>query len=487
MNKKYQHLDLISKVGIFAGSLLATSLAVYFYSPAIKTHAYNNESRSGASDSIQVGVFVDPYIGIAVDKETLELSAAPNTFVSGPVDVYVTTNSYLGHTLTIEDVDSNTNLVHENANIQDAFTSAFDGAKTSSTMADKNWGFSVDGMNFYKIPVHGMSTLINKTDDSSPEDPGYDTKTVNFGAKVSMNSTSGTYSDIVLFTAYVNTQDGNVYETVNGEKVRVPVYKMGGTTQNMQNFDCELMEIGQTLNTTDLRDGNVYSVGRLPDGKCWMRQNLRLTDYTLTPEDSDVTSNFVLKASNISDFDVDEFDNSNPRNNAVYYKDNNYGAYYSWYTATVGSVDVEAPLGSSTSGGTLQSSVCPKGWRLVNDYEFYYLANAMNPDSGGTVERSTSSSWYYIPDDYQLLNLTPSGVVENGTLYLDSTESDFHTSDFDVNSDRNVISSDMLHTSSDLEKTNINYANRVYGQGLPVRCLTGIGIPIEHEEAGHEM
>ncbi|MBQ3309917.1 InlB B-repeat-containing protein, partial [Candidatus Saccharibacteria bacterium] len=49
---------------------------------------------------------------------------------------------------------------------------------------------------------------------------------------------------------------------------------------------------------SDTRDSKTYVVRKLADGNCWMVQNLRLVgSRTLTPSDSDVTSNFVLPAS----------------------------------------------------------------------------------------------------------------------------------------------------------------------------------------------
>ena len=105
-----------------------------------------------------------------------------------------------------------------------------------------------------------------------------------------------------------------------------------------------------TVTLTDTRDNNTYTISKLADGKCWMTQNLRIIDKTITPADSNVTANYTIPASSINGF------SSNNTSNA--YIDNTYGGYYSWYTATAGTGTY-----SMSSGKTL-ASICPKGWRL---------------------------------------------------------------------------------------------------------------------------
>lgn len=87
----------------------------------------------------------------------------------------------------------------------------------------------------------------------------------------------------------------------------------------------------------DTRDNNSYRVRKLADGNCWMTENLRLKTATLTPEDSDVSSNY-----NLSQY-------------STYNNNTSYGSYYTWAVATAGSPIV---------GGEAQGSICPKGWRL---------------------------------------------------------------------------------------------------------------------------
>ena len=137
---------------------------------------------------------------------------------------------------------------------------------------------------------------------------------------------------------------------------------------NMQDMTPEICAKAQTHQTTtlrDIRDGNTYTVAKLKDGKCWMTQNLRIIDKTITPADSDVTANYAIPASSINGF------SSNNTSNA--YVDND-GGLYTWYTATAGT----GTQSMSTQGQNTTVSICPKGWRLPtsgNGGEFEALNN----------------------------------------------------------------------------------------------------------------
>ena len=137
---------------------------------------------------------------------------------------------------------------------------------------------------------------------------------------------------------------------------------------NMQDMTPEICAKAQTHQTTtlrDARDGNTYAVAKLKDGKCWMTQNLRIINKTITPADSDVTTNYAIPASSINGF------SSNNTSNA--YVDND-GGLYTWYTATAGT----GTQSMSTQGQNTTVSICPKGWRLPtsgNGGEFEALNN----------------------------------------------------------------------------------------------------------------
>ena len=188
---------------------------------------------------------------------------------------------------------------------------------------------------------------------------------------------------------------GDMYE-LNKNGNTATLYAMWEPT-TMQTFGdyCKAMEFGAegTIILTDTRDKNTYRVRKLKDGengKCWIVDNLKIAGKTLTPADSDVSSNFVLPSSS--------------KNNPVGFEalsvyvppvDNppelvKYGGYYNWYTATAGT-------GTTALDGSIRkkdapSSICPKGWHLPTGgsggdfeilYEQYPTLSAMQTDTNG--------------------------------------------------------------------------------------------------------
>ena len=124
--------------------------------------------------------------------------------------------------------------------------------------------------------------------------------------------------------------------------------------QEMESDICAASNIGDSNTLTDSRDNKTYTIKKLSDEKCWMTQNLRTVNKTLTQSDSNTSGNFIVPAS------ASWTDKSTTGNHAYYGNDTDYGAYYTWYTATAG-----------TNASTYD--ICPKGWRLPTSGEFQAL------------------------------------------------------------------------------------------------------------------
>ncbi len=162
---------------------------------------------------------------------------------------------------------------------------------------------------------------------------------------------------------------------------------------------------------TDTRDGNVYTVARLADGKCWMTENLRLDDSaTLTTTNTNNplhdTNNIVtlktdyangtienhLAASNsgtwcnsnsaacidqtmlntnntrISDSSLNPSYSANDAASKWY----GYGNYYNWYSATAGN----GTYSFSTNNNSVTGDLCPAGWHLPKGGDKNNTANS---------------------------------------------------------------------------------------------------------------
>ena len=123
--------------------------------------------------------------------------------------------------------------------------------------------------------------------------------------------------------------------------------------QDMTPEVCEETEVGITATLTDKRDNNTYAIAKLPDGACWMTQNLRLAGgRTLTPEDSNVTRNWTFPTGSLASGDSYTEARSAISTNV------SYGGYYNYCAASAGTVCNSSSVHNATQG------ICPKGWRL---------------------------------------------------------------------------------------------------------------------------
>ena len=206
---------------------------------------------------------------------------------------------------------------------------------------------------------------------------------------------------------------------------------------NMQNFSCSSLAPGKVTALTDTRDNNVYTVGKLQDGSCWMMENLRLDntatidatntdnpveDFALATSTDDWCTSSAASCTNQSLVNTNNtniggtntsgttlviapggWDDFRQKHEDGYngelgytgktYQWYEYGNYYNYYTATAGR------MGSS-------GSICPIGWNLPTGGNtpdtvgsFAYLGahiNTNNPLSG----HDRSNNWRKFPNNY---------------------------------------------------------------------------------------
>ena len=333
--------NFFTKLGVFSSCAMVAALSVYIYSPVAETHA---ETSAGGSTVITTNV--SSIIAMNTSTEELVLDAMPNSFTHGSVNVNVSTNSQYGYTLALEDEDSNSNMASTVEGVSDAFTSNFTSGRTEDTMEANTWGYSTNATNYFKIPTVGSPVGLRRT--NTPMTEAQETTAVDFGVKVGM-ITAGSYKDTVRFTAYVNGNDGAPAAVEAGDSALVGNPKDG----SMQDFSCSsLAHIGDSIVLTDARDNNEYLIKKLADGRCWMTQNLRLANVTLTSVDTNLPDGetWTLPASDITGFKA--------KNTNNVYIDPSYGGYYTFYTATAG-------WGTDTvSSGNSPKDICPKGWHI---------------------------------------------------------------------------------------------------------------------------
>ncbi|MBR3157320.1 hypothetical protein IKF20_02760 [Candidatus Saccharibacteria bacterium] len=194
---------------------------------------------------------------------------------------------------------------------------------------------------------------------------------------------------------------------------------------------------------TDRRDGNTYAIAKLADGKCWMIENLRLsnsTELTTSNTHNPLTINNIVSILNddgtttnhlsatSSNWCLEEtsacVDQSklNTDNTALYLSNTtgsktgnvySYGNYYNWYSATAGH-GIRYTSASFTSPG----DICPSGWRLPtggsSNSEIITINNLAN--SGSTT---TSAGLRTFPNNFAFAGMvsTNSGNISDRSWY----------------------------------------------------------------------
>jgi uncharacterized protein (TIGR02145 family) len=265
----------------------------------------------------------------------------------------------------MEDLDIESSLVNQ-ASENHKITSTFSGAKTATTMDVNNWGYSMDGTNYYSIPTFGNAIRIKNT--AAPTVTS-DITSVGLGIKVGKALAAGTYVDYLLFTAITNGQDGNPYQAITRD-------------MTMQGFDFK-KAYGQTYMLTDARNNKTYEVKSLMNGY-WMLENLDLSNITINGADSgfDGSGDFTIPASSSSWTLSDGVPEVYTTNVAK------YGTYYNFAAATA----------DNSSNGYSTGSICPDGWEIPTTSDFLYLIEAYGADDVASMLKLEKSGYYDVDD-----------------------------------------------------------------------------------------
>ncbi len=227
-------------------------------------------------------------------------------------------------------------------------------------------------------------------------------KTIRFkiGAKASVSQTAGIYSNVINFYAVANP------ELITFDKAMAMARKMRINgfyqIQDMTTDICSVIEQGQVGQLIDSRDGEVYYVTKLYNGKCWMIDNLRLGDTSpieLSPADTNIATSYTLPASTTSAFDSNSVGeiNSSYKNNIAPITfgsgSGKVGVYYNYCATTAGTFcyDEEEEEGDCPyptacyyrDQANSEYDICPVGWRLPKGY--------YNGDFLGTSRESIST------------------------------------------------------------------------------------------------
>ena len=161
-----------------------------------------------------------------------------------------------------------------------------------------------------------------------------------------------------------------------------------------------------TYTLIDARDNQNYTIAKLSDGELWMTKNLNYSSTNLnTSHDTDIMlGTFRLPQSTTTSSTDDNAVTIRTTNNSG---NNDNGTYYSWPAAV-------ANTGSYSSGSSVASSICPKGWDLPIAAHY----NNLNSKSSYTSNRTDSAPSSFLID----------GGFTNGATFYGTSYGHFWTS-----------------------------------------------------------
>ena len=514
---KFKHLAGLSYAGL-AGSSAAFLLilaAMLFAPAASQPEASAVEDNSGISTYAAT-----PTVGISLPTSIDFADVLPTpsgATTTATADLTITTTDSAGYSLYLYSSDGDNSLkpkISSLANISTINATAGDVGLTLSSLKPNTWGYNLgteaptDTTTYSAVPTNDSTPI--QTKDTSDTNSANDTYTLSFGAKVDTTAASGAYSD-TLTIAVVAEPRKMIFDGIQ-------------TMQEMTSTICADATENETARLTDIRDGKQYWVAKLADGNCWMTQNLDLdltNDIPLTPEDSDVSSNWYppnatengTTASSVTDepatysWDFGLWVKDNPSNydsycsevttmddcdgwtnvadlipsttewngaasntinsgNGTYDAHFLVGNYYAWDAATAGT-------GGDITDTEASDSICPKGWHLptTNDTysgSFFGLVGAVNSTA------ITQNPYYFVPSGSVYVVGSQYTLMMAGSqgYYWSSTAYNHHASAVSLYFNDSMIVATNPNPYTRAPEMYINTAWR--DNGLSIRCLANI-------------
>ncbi len=258
----------------------------------------------------------------------------------------------------------------------------------------------------------------------------------------------------ITFYAYNPVTFDMVYAAANKTKTN-GYYKIQDLNPSM----CEDVTIGETSTVIDIRDNNTYSIGKLKDGNCWLRDNLRLN-----PTDSTTASNMSSSNTNATDAAISNYLNGGNNNNVSGWSssavsspndwpantfvnpyihvpvDVSNGIYYNYCAATAGTYCY-----ASNISGSYTYDICPANWKLPTKNEVKTL------NESDSIAASS-------------LNLTRMGSYSSGNATDETDKIDYQGSEGYYWTNSNISGSSTIETYMPKYNSN-NIQNIVWANG----------------------
>ncbi|MBR3414967.1 InlB B-repeat-containing protein [Candidatus Saccharibacteria bacterium] len=377
---------------------------------------------------------------------------SPNTWGINGSSSDVSENKYFGLP-TYADATNNPLVTKSNVETETTVPIYY-GAKVTTAVAPGTYAGDV----LYTVLMNSSCLDYTVSFNANGGTGEMNNQTIPLGTATALSANTYTRSGYT-FLGWSNTADGKTGTATNGigtmadvdytDKQEVTDLTSGGQTKtlyaiwatiagDMQTWTgCSSLSANSIVYLNDTRDNTVYAVKKLPDGKCWMIENLTIsatnmvvdsldntntnipsndsTKYYLPPRNTrygtanSITNSAVKTASGTLDFST-----SNSNQPQIGYKaagstDNDAGnpvpentAYYPYYTASLGF----SYYNDGKTSGSSPRDICPKGWRLPkttdagttvstidSTNDFTYLAKSYNSNADWSQYQPTTTNY----------------------------------------------------------------------------------------------
>ncbi|MBP5512579.1 hypothetical protein J6X73_00185, partial [Candidatus Saccharibacteria bacterium] len=353
---------------------------------------------------------------------------------------------------------------------------------------------------------------------------------ITIGQATALTNNSFTAPANKVFNGWNTMPDGTGTSYTNGEQVTnlanagttITLYAQWAVPPTMQEFaagtaptTCLSMSNGDIIILTDSRDGTVYRVGKLADGKCWMLENLVLDlmnadvksamldsantktnasyqtlTYLFNGGGSSPYTNYAVTNAYSYSYDgrptvaksgtcYDDYCVNNPTsgnwtydsvtqatiNGATSYVQGKIGIYYNFCAASAGSYCyLSTGLDRPNTAIDATEDICPSGWRLPTGG---VISTSGNNNGGGEFQNLYNQ--YNNARNFQEALSTPlSGHFYYGTARHQGNNGNFWSSTVSYNDDNSING---MHTL----RVTAAGVNQFYGYRYvnnSIRCLT---------------
>lgn len=273
-------------VGIFLG-MFVLLLLLALLCPAAHS-AYADELTTEALSKVQANVSSAVSVALASNVNIDVVPKSTGNYALSSAKLKVATNSTSGYSVYLRSGTDSNALKNLDLSVNSEIKATTKTAPLAE-IDDNSWGYSLskseidETATFTAVPLETGSAVISVDNLSNPDLGGIDDYNLAFGAKLNLTTPSGSYANSVVISVVANP--------LTVTSLNQLIYM-----QDITSDICANTAIGTNKQLIDTRDGQSYWVTKLEDQNCWMTQNLALnlsTNKTLTPADSDVSSNYT--------------------------------------------------------------------------------------------------------------------------------------------------------------------------------------------------